>query len=98
MEIGSACLRIISTGFIFSAVGVVLAGTFEALGKGQYSLTISLLRQMTIIPVLTPLMVRIAGLNGIWMTFPAAEITAAAVGFLAYRSILNKLKRNQPAP
>lgn len=61
LTISTACLRIISTGFIISSVGVVLAGTFEALGIGKYSLTISLLRQMTVIPILAPIMVRIAG-------------------------------------
>lgn len=91
LTISTACLRIISTGFIISSVGVVLAGTFEALGIGKYSLTISLLRQMTVIPILAPIMVRIAGLNGIWVTFPLAEIAAAVVGGLLYRKVLRHL-------
>ena len=70
---------------------MVLAGTFEALGIGKYSLTISLLRQMTVIPILAPIMVRIAGLNGIWVTFPLAEIAAAVVGGLLYRKVLRHL-------
>ena len=36
-------------------------------------------------------MVRIAGLNGIWVTFPLAEIAAAVVGGLLYRKVLRHL-------
>lgn len=93
MEIGTSCLTIISAGFIVSSVGVIFAGTFEALGKGHYSLTISLLRQMTVIPLLAPLMLRLAGLPGIWLTFPLAEAVAALVGFGLYRNILKRLKQ-----
>ena len=39
---GVQAFRIICVGFIFSALGVIIAGAFEALGMGGHSLIISL--------------------------------------------------------
>ncbi len=86
MEIGINALRIISLGFVVSTIGVVISGAFEALGKGVYSLTVSLLRQMLIIPPLAFLLVRFTqiGINGVWMTFPIAETIASVVALILY--------------
>lgn len=85
LNIGMNALRIISLGFIPSTIGVVLSGVFEALGKGKESLTISLLRQMTIIPILSLIVKDIFGLNGIWFTFVIAESSAAFIAYLLYK-------------
>ena len=50
-EQGAIALRVISAGFIVSAVSVVISGTFEGLGKGLPSLVISLLRYIAILPI-----------------------------------------------
>ncbi len=81
-DIGIDTLRMIGSGFIFSAVGIIYSGVFEALGKGKESLIISLLRQLVIIVPLSILLGKVIGLNGVWMSFPIAEITAAVVAFV----------------
>lgn len=91
LAIGIPALRIISLGFVVSSVGVVLAGAFEALGRGGPSLAVSLLRQLLIIPPLALLLSRFWGLTGIWITFPAAELFAAAAAVLLYRRLCRKL-------
>ena len=91
LAIGIPALRIISLGFVISSVGVVLAGAFEALGRGGPSLAVSLLRQLLIIPPLALLLSRFLGLTGIWITFPAAELFAAAAAVLLYRRLCRKL-------
>ena len=85
LDIGINAFRIICLGFIPSTIGVVLSGVFEALGKGKESLIISILRQMTVIPILSFLLKNILGLNGIWCTFVVAETIAAIVAFLLYK-------------
>ena len=72
-------------------MGVVLAGAFEALGRGGPSLAVSLLRQLLIIPPLALLLSRFWGLTGIWITFPAAELFAAAAAVLLYRRLFRQL-------
>jgi len=91
LAIGTPALRIISLGFIVSAVGVVLSGTFEALGRGGPSLAVSLLRQFLIIPPLALLLSRFWGLTGIWITFPIAEILAAAAAIFLYHRLTRQL-------
>lgn len=91
LAIGIPALRIISLGFVISSVGVVLAGAFEALGRGGPSLAVSLLRQLLLIPPLALLLSRFWGLTGIWITFPAAELFAAAAAVLLYRRLCRKL-------
>ena len=91
LAIGIPALRIISLGFVISSVGVVLAGAFEALGRGGPSLAVSLLRQLLIIPPLALLLSRFWGLTGIWITFPAAELFAAAAAVLLYRRLFRQL-------
>ena len=84
LTIGKTAFSIISLGFVISSVGMVCAGAFEALGKGVHSLCISLLRQFIIIIPLSYLLVKPLGLTGIWITFPIAEITAAALAAVLY--------------
>ena len=91
LAIGIPALRIISLGFVISSVGVVLAGAFEALGRGGPSLAVSLLRQLLLIPPLALLLSRFWGLTGIWITFPAAELFAAAAAALLYRRLFRQL-------
>lgn len=91
MQTGITMLRVISLGFLVSTVGIVLAGTFEALGKGLPSLIISLLRQLLIIPVLSFVLAKPFGLVGVWATFPIAELCAAVAAFLLYRGSLKKI-------
>ena len=76
MSASIPALRIIAIGFIPSAVSVVIAGTFEALGRGGSSLAISLLRQLVIVIPLGFLLSRFWGAAGIWIAFPIAEAVA----------------------
>lgn len=48
--------------------------TFQALGKGIFSLIVSLIRQLTVILPLSYLLAGIMGINGVWIAFPMAEI------------------------
>lgn len=88
LDMGIMAFRIISIGFLFSAVGVVFSGVFEALGMGSASLAVSTLRQFFIIPILSLLLVSQMGASGIWVSFPVAETAAAlAAIFLFYRKV-----------
>lgn len=85
LKAGINALRIISVGFIFSAVGVIYTGIFEALGLGKYSLTVSLLRQFLItIPAALLLSVYL-GVKGVWIAFPIGEVVAAIVAIILLR-------------
>ena len=85
---GVSALRIISCSYIFAAVGLIFSTMFQAVGKGSYSLTVFLMRQLIVVVPLAFLLSRTLGLNGIWLSFPIAEAAgaiAAVLFFLAFR-------------
>ncbi|GKI15597.1 MATE family efflux transporter [Oscillospiraceae bacterium] len=92
MALGVPMLRIASLGFLASTLGTVLAGGFEALGKGMDSLLITLIRQLLVIPPLAVCLSRVWGLAGVWAAFPVAEGLAALVAVLLFRRTLRRLQ------
>lgn len=82
MEYGIPAFRIIGLSFMVSTIGIVSSGVFEAMGKGKDSLLISLLRQFLVILPLGWLLSGVMGAAGIWITFPVAEIAAAAAALV----------------
>lgn len=81
---GAKALRIISCGFVVSAVSVMLSGAFEGLGKGGPSLVISLIRYLVIIPIAFALR-GFFGAEGVWIGFVVTEVMAAVVSALMLR-------------
>lgn len=85
IQAGGTALRIISAGFIVSAVSVTSSGALEGLGKGVPSLIISLLRYTVIIIPAAFLLSRIFGPDGVWHAFWIAEAVTAVIAILIYR-------------
>lgn len=89
---GIRALRIISSGFIISTISVIFSGVFEALNRGMESFIVSLVRQLIITIPIAGLLSRFYGLNGVWVSFPAAEIAAAIVSVLLFKRMIKRLK------
>ena len=85
---GETALRIISAGFIISAVSVTSSGALEGLGKGVPSLVISLFRYVLVIIPAAYILSRIFGAVGVWHGFWIAELITAAVAFAVYRKAI----------
>ncbi len=82
---GETALRIISAGFVISAVSVTSCGALEGLSKGVPSLVISLLRYAVIIIPAAWILSRLTGPSGVWHAFWIAEAVTAAAAFFVYR-------------
>lgn len=82
---GETALRIISAGFIVSAVPVTSSGALEGLGKGTPSLIISLFRYTVVIIPAAFILNKIIGPDGVWHAFWITEIVTAVVAFYVYR-------------
>ena len=83
-KIGVLALRILSSGFVVSTLGVILSGAFEALGMGIKSLLVTLTRQFVLIPLLSLVFMPFWGLTGVWITYPIAETAAAVLAVVFY--------------
>ena len=91
LTIGAQALPLMSMGFVVSALGVILCGVMEALGRGMASLTLSLLRQFVLTVPIAWLLSDTLEATGIWLSLPAAE----ALAFLFAVYLLVRLHREQ---
>lgn len=89
---GESALRIISAGFIVSAVSVTSSGALEGLGKGIPSLMISLCRYLVIIVPAAFLLSRWFGPDGVWNAFWVTELLTAAISFIIWRKSIFRTK------
>lgn len=84
IAIGKSAIRIISMGFLASAVSVTACGALEGLGKGGASLLVSLLRYI-IIPIPAAwLLATFAGVAYIWHAFWIGELITGITAFILY--------------
>ena len=85
---GEIALRVISAGFLVSAISVTSSGALEGLGKGMPSLIISLCRYIIIIIPSAFLFSRLFGAVGVWNAFWVAEFITAIISFFIYHRII----------
>ena len=94
-DIGVVAMRIIATNFIFAAVGITLSTVFQAIGKGTYSMVLSICRQLVILlPVAWLLATITQSVYVVWWCFPIAEIVSLFICLYMYR----KCNREMIAP
>lgn len=91
MDIGSSTLRIISISYPFAGISFIMTTLFQAMGNGLNSLLIAFLRQIVIILPLSFLLAGPFGLNGVWITFPIAEIVSAIITLFMYQRIKKQI-------
>ena len=81
VRLGSSALKIISIGFIPSALSVTASGALEGLGKGTQSLAISMLRYIIVIIPAAYLLCFFAGAGAVWHAFWIGEAATAVFVF-----------------
>lgn len=87
LNIGIPGLRILGIATIISTFGIVYTGVFESLGKGNYSLIVSLLRQFIILlPAIFILLPHI-GIHAIWISYILSESFGGLCSYLFYKRI-----------
>ena len=91
IDAGQTALRIISIGFVISAVSTTASGALEGLGKGAESLVIALCRYVVFIMPLAALLCNWLGADGAWHAFWITEVLAAVVsGAVYHRAVTHK--------
>ena len=81
VRLGASALKIISIGFIPSALSVTASGALEGLGKGTQSLAISMLRYIIVIIPAAYILCFFAGAGAVWNAFWIGEAAAAVFVF-----------------
>lgn len=79
LEIGTNALKIISISFPIVGPAIIGSTTFQAIGKGFPSLTLSFLRQMIVLLPAAYILAKLGGLDLIWYSFPISELISGIV-------------------
>ena len=83
VTIGKVALPIISTHFLLAAAGITISTVFQAVGKGTYSLIMSLCRQIVVLLPAAYLLSKIS-LNAVWWAFPIAEAVSVTICLILF--------------
>ncbi|MHC1692027.1 MAG: MATE family efflux transporter [Sphaerochaetaceae bacterium] len=90
LAIGTRALRAISLCFPLAAVGIVFGSFFQAIGKGAYSLFISLIRQLLCLLPSAFVLSRLGGLDAVWYSFLIAETVSLVFSIVMFRRTYRK--------
>ena len=97
IALGAIALRTICTCFLPAAVGITLSTVFQAVGKGMYSLIMSLSRQLVVLLPAAWLLSKVS-LNAVWWAFPIAEVASLMICLALFvrcdRQLLRKLEEH----
>lgn len=85
-QLGNTALRIISLHFVLASIGITMSNFFQAIGKGMYSLIISLCRQLLVLlPAAWLLKEAFGTVDSVWWSFLIAEVASGIISLLFYR-------------
>ena len=95
LEIGVPALRIICTCFLFAALGIVASTLFQAVGRGIYSLIVSLMRQLVVLVPAAWILAQVTHqVFYVWWAFPIAECFSLVVSLALLLRLYRKEIRN----
>ena len=96
-EIGMKALRLISLHFPLAGVAIIFSSSFQAMGKGMYSLMISVTWQLVFLLPAAYILSLIGGLDTVWFAFLVSEGASITMSSLLYHRIYhNKIKHLAP--
>lgn len=99
IKIGVPALKTISISYIFAGFSVVLISVFQAFGKGLFSMSISIARQLVVLVPCAYLLSKTGELDSVWWAFPIAEVmsvlVAGAFFVYLYKKVITKLDMEQ---
>jgi putative MATE family efflux protein len=84
LGIGNRALRIISIHFPLAGIAIILSSSFQAIGKGFYSLILSIVRQLGVLLPVAYLLARLWGLDAVWFAFLASEIASLILAIIFF--------------
>ena len=87
---GIPAFRNISLCFIFAGVAIILSISFQALGRGTYSLFISIFRQLVLLLPLARLFA-VWHLDYVWYSYAISDLGAALMAIFLFRRLSAKI-------
>lgn len=91
LEIGIPALRTISLAFLLAGYCIICGSAFQALGKGLYSMLVSIARQLLVLIPVAWLLSKTGSVSAVWWAFPIAELMSAAASTLFFLKIRREI-------
>lgn len=88
LAIGVPALRTICISFTFAGFCIISSSTFQALGHGVLSMTVSIIRQLVVLLPVAFLLSLTGRLELVWLAFPIAELFAVTLCIIFTRRII----------
>ena len=100
LRIGRAAMTIIPLGLVLASVSIVCSVMFQAVGKGTYSMYLSLARQLfVLVPVAWLLSRLFHEVTAVWWAFPIAEVFTIVLSlWMFYRIYHDRIRTMPPEP
>ena len=90
LEIGVPALRIIGLHFIIAGFCIPAGSVCQAIGNPNYSLIVSICRQLVVLIPAAWLLAQTGNLNMVWFAFPIAEIMSLLMSSIFLRRTMRK--------
>lgn len=82
LDIAINGLKLFSMCFLLIGINIFISGYFTAIGSGTFSAIISICRAFIFVIILLPMLSKILGLAGIWVTVPIAELLTITLSII----------------
>lgn len=97
LRIGRAALTIIPIGLSLASVSILCSVMFQAIGKGTYSMYLSLARQLFVLIPAAWLLSKIFNeVTAVWWAFPIAEVFTIVIALIMFARVYNSRIRTMP--
>ena len=96
MNLGVPALRTISLCFVFAGFCIAIGSVFQALGRGVFSMIVSVSRQLVVLIPAAYLLSLTGDVNNVWWSFPIAEIASVIASTACFIYLYKKVIRNIP--
>jgi Na+-driven multidrug efflux pump len=87
ISLGIPALRTISLSFPIAGACIAMGSIFQAFAKSNYSLVISIGRQLVVLIPASWLLSKTGVLNNVWFAFPIAELASLALSSFYFRKL-----------
>lgn len=94
LNISIPAFRILSLGFVFAGISLVLSASFQAFGNGTYSLIINLSRQIIFALPIIFILKGIMGIYAVWIAFAISEVITMLIATVLYRKVNKNIIEN----
>ena len=91
IALGVYALRIISLSFPIAGACIAMGSIFQAFAKSNYSLVISIGRQLVVLIPAAWFLAQFGNLNYVWFAFPIAELASLLLSLFYFRRINRKI-------